>query len=75
MIEPEEPLALRLSSNLMMGIARVFSQQVRVARSPKEEDAELMSTLPGPQYTIYASDVQQVHAALKKVVSDAVASA
>ncbi|KWU43638.1 hypothetical protein RHOSPDRAFT_34786 [Rhodotorula sp. JG-1b] len=52
-IEPEEPLALRLSSNLMMGIARVFSQQ----------------------YTIYASDVQQVHAALKKVVSDAVASA
>ena len=59
----------------MMGIARVFSQQVRVARSPKEEDAELMSTLPGPQYTIYASDVQQVHAALKKVVSDAVASA
>ncbi|GAA5864481.1 hypothetical protein JCM3774_005141 [Rhodotorula dairenensis] len=52
-IQPEEPLALRLSSNLMMGIARVFSQQ----------------------YTIYASDVQQVHAALKKVVSDAVASA
>lgn len=27
--EPEEPLALRLSSNLLMGIARVFSQQVR----------------------------------------------
>ncbi|GAA5980051.1 hypothetical protein JCM10908_001513 [Rhodotorula pacifica] len=52
-IQPEEPLALRLSSNLMMGIARVFSQQ----------------------YTIYASDVQQVHAALKKIVSDAVASA
>ena len=59
----------------MMGIARVFSQQVRVARSPKEEDGELTSRLPDSQYTIYASDVQQVHAALKKVVSDAVASA
>lgn len=59
----------------MMGIARVFSQQVRVARTPKEEDDKLTSSLPGLQYTIYASDVQQVHAALKKVVSDAVASA
>lgn len=74
-IEPEEPLALRLSSNLMMGIARVFSQQVRLVRSPNTEDYQLRSALPGPQYTIYASDVQQAHAALKKVVSDAVASA
>lgn len=28
LIEPDEPLALRLSSNLMVGIARVHAQQV-----------------------------------------------
>ncbi|BGP52952.1 R8 protein [Rhodotorula sphaerocarpa] len=50
--EPEEPLALRLSSNLLMGIARVFSQQ----------------------YTIYAADVQQLEAALKRVISESVAA-
>ncbi|GAA5904286.1 hypothetical protein JCM6882_003187 [Rhodosporidiobolus microsporus] len=47
-IAPEEPLALRLSSNLMMGIARVYQQQ----------------------YTFYASDVQHVHQALKKAITE-----
>jgi hypothetical protein len=29
-INPDEPLALRLSSNLMIGIVRVYDQQVRI---------------------------------------------
>ncbi|GAA5931488.1 hypothetical protein JCM1841_003552 [Sporobolomyces salmonicolor] len=46
---PDEPLALRLSAHLALGIARVYHQQ----------------------YTIYASDVSQVHQALKKALSSA----
>ncbi|GAA5883244.1 hypothetical protein JCM1840_005036 [Sporobolomyces johnsonii] len=46
---PDEPLALRLSANLALGITRVYHQQ----------------------YTIYASDVTQVHQALKKALSSA----
>ncbi|GAA6035131.1 hypothetical protein JCM8097_006380 [Rhodosporidiobolus ruineniae] len=57
-IEPDEPLALRLSSNLMMGIARVYQQQYlfyaadvqHVHQSLKKAITE--ATLTSPDLTI-----------------------
>ncbi|PPQ76339.1 hypothetical protein CVT26_008967 [Gymnopilus dilepis] len=54
--EPEEPLALRLSSNLMFGVVRVY-----------KEDEE---SLPAVKQEIFLTDVTNCVATLKKVVQE-----
>ncbi|GAA6001740.1 hypothetical protein JCM10207_002291 [Rhodosporidiobolus poonsookiae] len=59
-ITPEEPLALRLSSNLMMGIARVFQQQYTIYASDVSHVHQALkkaitdANLLGPDITIAA---------------------
>ncbi|KAM0790956.1 hypothetical protein ACM66B_004261 [Microbotryomycetes sp. NB124-2] len=71
LINPEEPLALRLSSNLLCGIARVFQHQASHAHSLRSQSATHLSQLRAQQYTIYYSEVTHVHHSLKKAFSDA----
>jgi len=81
-IQPDEPLALRLSANLLFGISRVFSHKVRRRTQPdmvlafglrawrREPDLPDRGSCCS-QYALYAGDVQHVQQALRKVINDA----
>lgn len=66
---------MRLSSNLLCGIARVYQQQVSTSsgrvgarRATGEGRADHLPLCL--QYDIYQSDVTQVHQSLKKAFND-----
>ncbi|KDR84977.1 hypothetical protein GALMADRAFT_131737 [Galerina marginata CBS 339.88] len=67
--EPEEPLALRLSSNLMFGVVRVYKGRIILPRLSHFNEG--VSTV---KQEIFFTDVTNCVATLKKVVQDLRAS-
>ncbi|KAF8478773.1 Rec8 like protein-domain-containing protein [Gautieria morchelliformis] len=61
--EPPEPLALRLSSNLMVGVVRVFKSQQRYHFS---DVLSIISSLQPVKHEIFETDVGSLVASLKK---------